>query len=258
MQEIIEKLNDASKAEENRKKGELLTANIYRIQKGMTEIVVDDYYDGGEIKIGLDSTLPPAKNAQKYYKLYNKQKRTIEMLTPRRQEIEARLRYLDSMYFALDSVENKEELIQEIRREADLFLHQKSQKKKGKKEEIILSSPRRYEMDGFVVKAGKNNLQNDKLLKEAGGEDVWLHTQKYHSSHVIIFTQGKALTDAVLGAAAEICAYYSQAREGDKIPVDYCKRKHVKKAPFSAPGQVYYTDYKTVLVTPNPHKEGEV
>ena len=97
---------------------------------------------------------------------------------------------------------------------------------------------------------GRNNLQNDKLLRLASPDDIWLHTQKYHSSHAIIFTEGRQVRDETLLYAAELCAYYSDGRGGDKIPVDYCKRKFVKKPSKSKAGFVIYTDYKTLLVTP--------
>ncbi|MBQ9118131.1 MAG: NFACT family protein [Clostridia bacterium] len=252
LQEITEKLLEAQGAEENRKKGELLTANLYRVARGMAEIEVDDYYTGERVKIALDTTLPPAKNAQKYYKLYTKQKKTTEILTPRKADIEETLVYLESIAFSVGMATTIAELA-EIEREIEpLVGSKKPTGKKGKKEEP-LSLPRRYEIDGFVIKAGKNNLQNDRLLKEAGGEDIWLHVQKYHSSHVVLFTDGRKATDKALQAAAEICAYYSEAREGEKIPVDYCKRQRVKKAPHAKAGAAHYNGYQTMLVTPNAH-----
>ena len=109
---------------------------------------------------------------------------------------------------------------------------------------------REFTHGGMKIYAGRNNLQNDRLLRSASPEDLWLHTQKYHSSHVIIATDGKRVSDETLEVAAQICAYYSDGRDGDKIPVDYCKRKYVKKPNKSKAGFVVYTDYKTVLVTP--------
>ena len=103
--------------------------------------------------------------------------------------------------------------------------------------------------------AGRNNLQNDRLLRMASPDDIWLHTQKYHSSHVIIVTDGGQVRDETLLYAAEICAYYSDGKDGDKIPVDYCKRKYVRKPNKSKAGFVTYTDYKTILVKPKAHKE---
>ena len=122
----------------------------------------------------------------------------------------------------------------------------------GKKKEVPIPF-REYEHNGMKIYAGRNNLQNDRLLRAAAPEDVWLHTQKYHSSHVIIATEGRQVRDETLLFAAEICAYYSDGRDGDKIPVDYCKRKYVKKPSKSKAGFVTYTDYKTVLVKPDPH-----
>jgi predicted ribosome quality control (RQC) complex YloA/Tae2 family protein len=72
---------------------------------------------------------------------------------------------------------------------------------------------------------------------------------------VVIASQGARVDDTTLLFAAEICAYYSDGQSGDKIPVDYCKRRFVKKPNKSKAGFVVYTDYKTVLVTPNAHKE---
>lgn len=257
LQETIEKLIEAQKAEDNRKKGELLTANLYRIERGMQTVEVDDYYTGERIEIALDATLPPAKNAQRYYKLYAKQKRTAEILLPRKEETEETLRYIDSVAFALASAEKVEDLLEVEREMEDFLLPKKQTGKKIKKEEEV-SAPRKYIFDGFIVKAGKNNLQNERLLKEASAEDIWLHTQKYHSSHVVVFAQGKEVPQEVLLKAAQVCAYYSQAKDGDKIPVDYCARKRVKKAPHAKAGRVFYTDYQTLLVTPSPRKEAEV
>lgn len=108
---------------------------------------------------------------------------------------------------------------------------------------------------GATIYVGRNNLQNDRLLRLASPDDIWLHTQKYHSSHVIIDVQGGQVCDELILYAAELCAYYSDGRDSDKIPVDYCKRKFVKKPNKSKAGFVVYTDYKTILVKPNAHRE---
>ena len=86
--------------------------------------------------------------------------------------------------------------------------------------------------------------------------DIWLHAQKYHSSHVIVAAEGRQVSDDVLLFAAEVCAYYSDGRTG-KVPVDYCERKFVRKPPKAKAGFVTYTDFKTVLVTPDRHEKEE-
>ncbi len=254
LQETLERLKDAEKAEENRIKGELLTANIYRVEKGAKSVELENWYDGKRLKISLDETRTPAQNAQKYFKIYNKQKRAKEVLVPMQNRDEKELVYADSVSFSIARAETADDL-KEIETELiGLGLMREPAKKIGlkKQEEVPF---REFEKDGFCVLVGRNNVQNDRLLKSASADDIWLHAQKYHSAHVIIKTEGKSVPDSVLLFAAEICAYYSEGKEADKIPIDYCKKKTVKKPHASKAGFVVYTDYKTLLVQPKAHKE---
>ena len=257
LQETLERLKEAEKAEEFRIKGELLTANLYQIEKGAKSVVLDNWYspDCERIKIELDATLSPAKNAQRYFKTYNKHKRAKEILTPMLEKENAELSYTDSILASISIAENAEDL-KEI--EAELIelglLRAPKERAGGKKKELLIPF-REYEHNGMKIYVGRNNIQNDRLLRLAAPDDIWLHAQKYHSSHVIIATQGGQVCDETLLFAAELCAYYSSGRDGDKIPIDYCKRKFVKKPNKSKAGFVVYTDYKTMLVTPNAHKE---
>ena len=127
--------------------------------------------------------------------------------------------------------------------------------KVGAKKTELITPYREFEYEGFTILSGRNNLQNDRLVRNASPKDIWLHTQKYHSSHVLIVTDGRAGPDEVIKFAAEVCAYYSDGLAGDKIPVDYCEKRFVKKPSKSNAGFVVYTDYKTALATPNAHAE---
>lgn len=249
--QTLEKLAEAESADEDKLKGELLTANLYKIERGQEEIVLDNWYDGGKLKIRLDATLSPAKNAQKYYKAYAKKKRAKEALAPRKEEEERELDYLDTVSFSIENASSKTDL-KEIEEELILAGLLKEQKQKQKKKETPVPF-REFLFDGFTVFVGRNNLQNERLLKSAKGEDIWLHTQKYHSSFVVVKTDGKKASEKALLYAAEVCAYYSGGRNGDKISVDYCERKFVKKPPKAKTGFVIYSEYKTLLVTPNAH-----
>ena len=256
LQETLERLKDAEKAEEYRIKGELLTANLYRVEKGMKEVELENWYspDMEKVKIALDATMPPSKNAQRYFKTYNKYKRAKEILTPMLQKEESEIDYTDSVATSIAAAETELDL-KEIETELmEMGLLRAPKERVGSKKKEQAIPFREYEHGGMKIYAGRNNIQNDRLLRAAAPEDIWLHTQKYHSSHVIIVTDGGQVRDETLLFAAEICAYYSDGKDGDKIPVDYCKRKFVKKPSKSKAGFVTYTDYKTVLVTPNGHK----
>ena len=47
-----------------------------------------------------------------------------------------------------------------------------------------------------------------------------------------------------------LAAYYSQARDGQGVPVDYTPVRHVKKPNGAKPGMVIYHTYRTGYVTP--------
>ena len=257
LQDTLERLKEADKADEYRIRGELLTANLYRVERGASRVELENWYaeDGGVIAITLDTTLSPSKNAQRYFKLYNKHKRAREVLAPMLENEQQEIAYVDSVLSTIAASESMDDL-KEI--ETELIglglLRAPVQRAGGKKKEMEVPF-REYEHDGVKIYVGRNNLQNDRLLRLARPDDIWLHAQKYHSAHVIIAVDGGTVRDEALLYAAEICAYYSDGRESDKIPVDYCKRKFVKKPSKSKAGFVIYTDYKTVLVKPNKHRE---
>lgn len=124
------------------------------------------------------------------------------------------------------------------------------------KDKEILSAPKRYEIEGFSVFVGKNNLQNEQVsFRIAKAKDIWLHTQTIHSGHVAIITEGREVPPSVLLKAAEITAFFSQARSGTKIAVDYTLRANVKKPSGAKTGFVTYTDFSTLIVNPDEHTE---
>lgn len=252
---INQKLLDCADMESVKLKGELITANIYAVKRGMGEFEAVNYYDEncGKIKIALDKTLSPADNAQKYYKRYAKLKRTVSSVTEQKIETEQKLDYLNSINSHICAAERLLDL-EEI--EEELKALQLIKDTQNGRKKVVKTTPfRAFEVGGFKVLAGRNNIQNDRLLRSVSPQDIWLHTQNYHSSHVVIVCDGKSVPDGVLLTAAEICAHYSDGRTGNKIPVDYTQRKFVKKPPKANAGFVIYTDYRTVLADPNGHGE---
>lgn len=250
---ISAKERDASSCEENKIKGELLLSNIYRLKDGIEECELENYYDNSLVKITLDSRLSISKNAENYYKKYNKQKRTITALKPQREQAESELNYFTSV---LDEIALCEEfndllLVQSELENAGLIAERKITDKKKKVETFC----REYCVDGFVIRAGRNNAENDKLTFTSRPEDVWVHAKDYHSSHVVITSNGKEIPNKVIAVACEICAYYSKGREGGKTEVVYVQKKHVKKPPKSKPGFCVYDNFKSLVVTPEKHAE---
>lgn len=230
--------------------GDLITANLYRMERGSGRLVCENFYDeaGGEITIALDPLLTPQQNAAKYYKRYTKAK-TAERYLREQMEIARRdIAYLESVLEEVRHAESDQDFA-DIRTELKEagFL-----KKQGKKEIRRPAKPRQFRTtSGLRVLVGRNNRQNDQLtLREADYRDLWFHTQKIHGSHVILCTGGREVDSTDLAEAAEIAAYYSQARESGNVPVDYTAVKHVKKPAGARPGMVIYHTCQTVYVTP--------
>lgn len=250
------RLSEASGLEKNKKYGELITANMYKIQRGDKSVTVQDYYDENmpEITIPLDERLTPGQNAQQYFKKYSKQKRTLEVVTAQIKESEEELEYLLSIEPSI-AVCSTDDEIAEV--EAEL-IEAGALKPAGRrnKTRTKAAQPLFYEVEGFTVAVGKNNLQNDKLtFKVANGGDIWVHAKDVHGSHVIIFAEGRDIPDSVIQTACEIACFWSQAQPGTKTVCDYTRRRNLKRHPSGKPGMVLYTTYNSATVTANEHKE---
>ena len=245
---------DCADMEKNRVYGELITAYIYRIRRGDRSLTAENYLEEGcpPVTIPLDSALSPSANAQRYYKKYAKQKRTVAAVAAQKESLLPELDYTESMLAALSSAENLFDL-EGISAEAQTLGLLPPEKTRSRKTAKIPF--RTYETEGFTILAGRNNLQNDLLLKEADPRDVWLHAQKYHSAHVLVRAAGRPVPGEVLLRAAEICVWYSDAHAGGRVPVDFCERRFVKKPPKSPAGFVLYTDFRTLTAEGDAHAE---
>ena len=233
--------------------GDLITSNLYRMERGQSKLVCENFYDENcaETTIQLDPLLTPQQNAAKYYKRYTKAK-TAEKYLREQMEIARRdLEYLESVLEEIQHAEAEQDFI-EIRNELrDAgFLRKQG---KSKKEPKRTARPWEFHTtSGIRVLVGRNNRQNDQLTcKEADHRDIWLHTQKIHGAHVILCTGGQAVDDDTIVEAAKLAAWYSQARESGNVPVDYTQVKNVKKPAGARPGMVIYNTCRTVNVTPD-------
>lgn len=248
-----ETLNSDERLEQNRLYGELLTANLHSIKHGASCAVVDNYYvDPPErMEIPLDPRYSPGDNAQRYYKKYQKLKVARDMATAQREEVLSELAYLEGQLENLGKCTTNLELMElseELKEQGYIRTpraqgRQKKTKQPESKPLCFISS------DGIRIYVGKNNRQNDMLtLRMATSEDIWLHVKNIPGSHVIIQSGGEA-PKATLFEAANLAVFYSKARGGENVPVDYTPRKFVKKPASSKPGMVIYATNKTAYIT---------
>lgn len=245
-----------------KKKGELLTANIYAVPQGVTTFKTIDYYESDmpEIEIAIDPAKTPAENAQKYFSKYNKAKRTLAALEIQEKQNEEELVYLESVLNALENAKDDADL-SEIRTELaeSGFIRRQVQKKGAQKPKK--SKPLHYvSSDGYDIFVGKSNLQNDELtLRMAEPTDIWMHTKDIPGSHVIIRTNGqKELPEATMEEAANLAAFYSKAKNSSMVPVDYTQRKNIKKPNGAKPGMVIYLTNRTIYITPDENRVNQM
>ena len=219
----------------------------------MKTIEVENYYEDScpLVKITLDPSLSPSQNAQRYYKKYNKAKTALTEASKQLSASRDDLAYLEStlsMVEHSESVEDINAIRSELADQGYISRRLKTQKKKP-----TASKPMHFvSSDGFDIYVGRNNTQNDYLtMKFANTSDWWFHTKDIHGSHTIIkLGIDKDVPRQTIIEAAQLAAYFSQARESSQVPVDYTVIKNVKKPNGAKPGMVIYEGYNTVYVQP--------
>ncbi len=237
--------------------GDLISANLYRVEKGMGSVTVENFYDEScpQVEIKLDKRLTPSQNMQHYYGEYRKADTAEKILTQQIAKGEEELSYIDSVFDALTRAKGEDE-VNELRLELAEQGYIRSSKLKGKPPKahppLEFKSP-----EGFTILIGRNNKQNDMLTtKLADKTDIWLHTKDITGSHVIIRAEGKTVPDETVVYAARLAAFHSKAKNSSQVPVDYVPVKLVKKPAGAKPGMVIFTGNRTLYVKPlDPYSE---
>ena len=245
-----EALLGSERMEEYRVSGELLTANLHLAEKGMKSVSLPNYYDPElkEIEIPLDVKLSPAQNAQRYFKLYQKARNARTLAAEQIEKTSEELAYLEGQMDNLGKCSGESELA-ELRDELEKFGYVRRVTNRRQMKQLPPSQPMKFTApSGATILVGKNNLQNDKLTFSADPNEVWLHAKDMPGSHVIIV--GENPDDETIVYAAKLAAAYSKGANSSNVPVDYTRRRFVKKPSGAKPGFVIYTNQRTLYVTP--------
>ncbi len=262
LENINSKLKECEEKDKFKLYGELLTANLYKIDSSFNyeSFTVENYYDNNNlITIPLDVSISVQKNIEKYFKKYNKLKNALSIVSEQKKEAVKELDYIESIVFNLSNAktlndinEVYEEIAENIntknnvsKNEKNKFRNNKNPTHKIEIESIII--------DGFTVYIGKNNIQNDYIsLKFARPNDIWFHSQKVHGSHILLRNPENLgideIPENVLFNCARLAKENSKATSSLNVPVDYCLAKFVKKSAGSKPGMVIYNNFKTIIV----------
>lgn len=245
-------LRETEKKEIYKQFGELLNAYGYQLTSKDATLTCMNYYDDKEVTIPVDPALSTSENANRYFKKYNKMKRTQEALFEQIRENRDTIEHLESIITELE-IARREEDLQFIRQELiDSGYIKKPAADKGKnKNRMPKSKPLHFiSSDGYDIYVGKNNYQNEEItFRLATGNDWWFHAKKMPGSHVIVKCNDKKEPPIrTFEEAASLAAYFSKGKEASRLEIDYTQKKNIKKPRGSKPGfVVYYTNYSLVV-----------
>lgn len=244
---LNDNLSKEEEASDAKNKGDILAANLYRLEDKMKEVVLEDFYNDNEkIRISLAPLKSPWENINSYYTRSKKIKTSIKYAKkdlPRQKNLLDYLSQLEDFITRADSVSDLEEIREEM--VENKLIKRKSRKKKKKSKK---SKPLHYKTEsGADIYVGKNSKQNDYItLKLARKEDLWFHVKDLPGSHVILKTD--KLVDEDIRLAAYLAATNSSVSNDNKVDVDYTEKKNVNKAKGAKDGMVYYENFTTITV----------
>lgn len=249
-EKLAEELTESLSANKLKEQGDVLMANLTVIPQHSTSITLADFYgtdSESQITIALDPAKSAADNAQKYYGSYHKQKRAQSLLEEQRNTCQNERDYLETVLVSLQHSDRNSD-IEEIRQE---LIAAKYVKPSKRRQALPPAKPLSTNCpDGSRITIGKNNKQNDEVtFKIARGDDLWFHTKDIPGSHVILQSSGQPDPEQI-ELAAGLAAYFSKSRQSSKVPVDYTKRRYVKKPSGAKPGFVIYEKQTTLYVSP--------
>lgn len=252
-------LEDCKDKDKYRIYGELINANLHRLQKGALFYDLEDFYNNNApIRIPADPTLSPVQNAQKYYKEYRKKQVAESKLHDFIRQADEEAKYIESVIDSLSRAETDSEITAIKTELYETGFLSKRGNKNNKQKKL---PPKKFVTDeGYTLYVGRNNVQNDQLtLKTAKNYDMWFHVKDAAGSHVIaVAEKGRPFTDKLIRQAAMLAAHNSKAGASSNVAVDYTIVKNVHKPNGAKPGMVIYDDYNTEYVTPNEEELSEV
>jgi predicted ribosome quality control (RQC) complex YloA/Tae2 family protein len=255
-----QRLGESEHSDQLKHQADLLMAHLQDWQPGMQAIEVLDFVTNLPVEINLDPLQSAVQNAQNLYKQHRKLKRAKEAIAPLLEAVQAEINYLQQVLTLAVQLEPDDlKSLQEIRQELVVQAYLKvsnfrigdKSKRRNKKEEL-LNCHRYKSPGGFEIWVGRNNYQNEILtFRVAGDYDLWFHTQEIPGSHVLLRLEPGAVPDTQdLQAAANLAAYYSQARLSDRVPTIFTEPKYVFKPKGAKPGMVVYKHERVIWGQP--------
>lgn len=245
-------LKAAGQAEEYKKAGDLILANLHRLERGREQAELRGH-DGHTMFLRLDPRRSPADNAELYFKKYKKAKKGKEIIATRLKQAGDEASRLRSFLSELEQADSGDALVS-IHSDlvANGYLPGGAKKKRKQLSSSAPASFRKIEYQGWDILVGKSAAGNDYLTtKIARPKDLWLHAEGLPGSHVLIKNpDGRDIPPDVFAKAASLAAFHSKGKTAGKVSVTYTLAGQVKKPKGAKPGLVMLRERKTIMAVP--------
>jgi predicted ribosome quality control (RQC) complex YloA/Tae2 family protein len=252
-------------AEEHRRAGDLLLANIGTAERRGPTVRLKDFYAEGEpfVEFEVEENRTLQDEAARRFARYTKAKRAAREIAARLEQVESELDALEQKRAELETAvaardEAALETITGAREARPRQAPRAKQSKKGGGDDPMRGLRRYRSSDGYEIIVGRRAKENDQLtFRVARSYDTWMHAADYPGSHVVVRARGRdePVPHRTIVEAAQLAAHFSQAAKDSKVAVNYTQRKFVSKPRGAAPGLVYLSSFRTLLVEPREELE---
>ncbi len=231
--------------------GDLLLARLAELERGVGRARLTGF-DGRPVELDLDPTRSPQENASAYYKRAGRAERACARLPELIVEAEREARRLEGL---VERARAGEVGTEALRAELPSL-------EEGARGPAAPTLPYRVyrSSGGLEIRVGRGARHNDDLtFHHSAPDDVWLHARHASGAHVVLRWRGDGNPPTRdLTEAAVLAALHSKARTSGSVPVDWTRRKYVRKPRRSPPGQVLVERTKTLFVAPDPRLEEQL
>jgi predicted ribosome quality control (RQC) complex YloA/Tae2 family protein len=247
-------------ADEHKRIGDLLLANLSTATRAGNKVTLSDYYADGapRIEVEIDEHVSLQDEAAQRFRQYGKAKRAREEIAERMVQIDREIaqlnRQLDEILRIIEKRDETALAAHVSERPASKNLDKRSSgsRSSGSRQPIISGVRRYLSTDGYEILVGRASRDNDNLtFKIAQPNDLWLHAGDYPGSHVVVRNPTrKEIPHRTIVEAAQLAGRFSQASEDSKVVIHYTPRKFLSKPKGSAPGLVRLSRFKSLTVEP--------
>ena len=214
-------------------KANLVLSNLHKIKPYQKSIEVLNYQGDLEV-INFPKEVKNIANIANIF--FNNAKKLKQKSQNSHLEIEnlnSKIKFLNSLIMIISKAQSVDEL--------NIYFPKKQNRIK---KEVKDGNIETFFYEDFKISVGKNSKGNEKILKDAKKNDIWLHIKDVPSSHVIIKTNKQNIKDEIIRFSAKLCLNFTTQKFG-KYVIDYTQRRNIK---IQQGSNVNYVNYKSLIL----------